>query len=81
MTEFRDVRAAVLEEEMAEQRSSVPAAPTKTAATQRTSQRAERAIKCSAIARAAPKKNGFRTGPRGGYTSRARETAAAVPDR
>jgi hypothetical protein len=45
----RDVRAAVLEDEMAEQRFSVSASPTKTAATQRTSQRAERAIRQSAI--------------------------------
>lgn len=44
-----DVRAADLQEEMAEQRFSVPSAPTKTAATQRTSQRAERAIKYSAM--------------------------------
>jgi hypothetical protein len=41
--------AADLQEEMAEQRFSVPAAPTKTAATQRTSQRAERAIKYRAM--------------------------------
>ena len=40
----RDVRAADLQEEMAEQRFSGPSAPTKTAATQRTSQRAKRAI-------------------------------------
>src|SRR5829696_3152074 len=39
----RDVRAADLQEELAEQRFSVPPDPTKTAATQRTSQRAERA--------------------------------------
>jgi hypothetical protein len=45
----RDVRAAVLEEEMSEQRFFVPACPTKTAATQRTSQQAERAIRQSAI--------------------------------
>jgi hypothetical protein len=44
-----DVRAADLQEEMAEQRFSVPPDPTKTAATQRTSQRAERAIKQSAM--------------------------------
>jgi hypothetical protein len=44
-----DVRAADLQEELAEQRFSVPSAPTKTAATQRTSQRAERAIEHSAI--------------------------------
>ena len=44
-----DVRAADLQEEMAEQRFSVPSAPTKTAATQRTSQRAERAIENSAM--------------------------------
>jgi hypothetical protein len=44
-----DVRAADLQEKMAEQRFSVPPDPTKTAATQRTSQRAERAIKHSAI--------------------------------
>jgi hypothetical protein len=44
-----DVRAADLEEEMAEQRFSVPPSPTKTAATERTSQRAERAIKQSAM--------------------------------
>ena len=49
MTEFRDVRAAVLEEEMAEQRFPVPAAPTKTAATQRTSQRAKRAIEPNSL--------------------------------
>ena len=49
MTEFRDVRAAVLEEEMAEQRFSVPAALTKKAATRRTSQRAERAIEPSSL--------------------------------
>jgi hypothetical protein len=48
--------ASCVQEEMAEQRSSVPSAPTKTAATQRTSQRAERAIKHSAIARAALQK-------------------------
>jgi hypothetical protein len=35
-----DVRAADLQEEMAEQRFSVPSDPTKTAATQRTSPRA-----------------------------------------
>jgi isopentenyl diphosphate isomerase/L-lactate dehydrogenase-like FMN-dependent dehydrogenase len=46
---IREVRAADLQEEMAEQRFSVPSAPTKTAATQRTSQRAERAIKQSAM--------------------------------
>ena len=46
---FRDVRAAVLEEEMTEQRFSVPAAPTKTAAIKRTSQRAKRAIQQSAM--------------------------------
>jgi hypothetical protein len=40
---IRDVRAADLQEEMAGQRFSVPLDPTKTAATQRTSQRAERA--------------------------------------
>ena len=40
-----DVRAAGLQEEMAAQRFSVPPDPTKTAATERTSQRAERAIK------------------------------------
>jgi hypothetical protein len=44
-----DVRAADLQEEMAEQRFSVPSAPTKTAATKRTSQRAKRAIKYSAM--------------------------------
>jgi hypothetical protein len=44
-----DVRAADLQEEMAEQRFSVPSAPTKTAATQRTSPRAERAIQQSAM--------------------------------
>jgi hypothetical protein len=44
-----DVRAADLQEEMAEQRFSVAPGPTKTAATQRTSQRAERAIRQSAI--------------------------------
>jgi hypothetical protein len=44
-----DVRAADPQEEMAEQRFCVPSAPTKTAATQRTSQRAKRAIKHSAM--------------------------------
>ncbi len=44
-----DVRAADLQEEMAEQRFSVAPDPTKTAATQRTSQRAERAIRQSAM--------------------------------
>jgi hypothetical protein len=44
-----DVRATDLQEEMAEQRLSVPTAPMKTAATQRTSLRAERAIKQSAM--------------------------------
>ena len=44
-----DVRAADLQEEMAGQRFSVPPDPTKTAATERTSQRAERAIKHSAM--------------------------------
>ena len=43
----RDVRAADLQEEMVEWRFSVRPDPTKTAATQRTSQRAERAIKQS----------------------------------
>ena len=46
---FLDVRAADLQEEMAGQRFSVPPDPTKTAATERTSQRAERAIKHSAM--------------------------------
>jgi hypothetical protein len=46
---IRDVRAADLQEKMAEQRLSVPPAPTKTAAAKRTSQRAERAIKHSAM--------------------------------
>jgi hypothetical protein len=45
----RDVRAADLQEDLAEQRFSVPPDPTKTAATQRTSQRAERAVKQSAM--------------------------------
>jgi hypothetical protein len=40
-----DVRAADLQEEITEQRLSVSAGPTKTAATQRTSQRAKRALK------------------------------------
>ena len=53
-----DVRAAELQEEMAEQRSSVPPDPTKTAATQRTSQRAERAIQTQRDARAVNLKNG-----------------------
>jgi hypothetical protein len=44
-----DVRAADLQEEMAEQRFSVPPAPTKTAAAERTSLRAARAIKYSAM--------------------------------
>jgi hypothetical protein len=51
-----DVRAADLQEEMAEQRFSVPPDPTKTAATQRTSQRAERAIKHSAMREQPPLK-------------------------
>jgi hypothetical protein len=49
MTELSDVRATVLEEEIVEQRFSVPAAPTKTAATRRTSQRAKRAIEPSSL--------------------------------
>jgi hypothetical protein len=44
-----DVRAADLQEEMTEQRFSVPSDPTKTAATKRTSQRAKRAVKHSAM--------------------------------
>jgi hypothetical protein len=44
-----DVRAADLQKEMAGQRFSVPPDPTKTAASQRTSQRAEQAIKHSAM--------------------------------
>jgi hypothetical protein len=44
-----DVRAADLQEEMAEQRFSVLAAPTTTAAAQRTSPRAERTIQYSAM--------------------------------
>ena len=44
-----DVRAAGLQEEIAEQRFFVLSAPTKTAATERTSPRAERAIEHSAI--------------------------------
>ncbi len=44
-----DVRAADLQEEMAEQRSYVPSAPTKTAATKRTSQRAAASNRESAI--------------------------------
>jgi hypothetical protein len=44
-----DVRAAELQEVMAEQRISVPSAPTKTAASQRTSERAEGAIKHRAM--------------------------------
>jgi len=47
-----DGRAADLQEKMPEQRFSVPSASTKTAATQRTSQRAERAIKHSFLLRA-----------------------------
>ncbi len=54
-----DVRAAELQEEMAEQRSSVPPDPTKTAATQRTSQRAERAIKRSAMREQLTSKTGL----------------------
>src|SRR5215218_7780541 len=50
-----DVRAADLQEEMAEQRFSVPSDPTKTAAAQRTSPRAERAIKLSAMREQLPK--------------------------
>jgi hypothetical protein len=46
---IREVRAADLQEEMAEQRLSVPPDPTKTAASWRTSQRAERAIEHSAL--------------------------------
>jgi hypothetical protein len=44
-----DVRANDLQEEMTEQRLSVPAGPRKTAATQRTSQRAKRAIKAEGV--------------------------------
>ena len=46
---IREVRAADLHEEMAEQCFSVPPDPTKTAACWRTSQRAERAIEQSAM--------------------------------
>ena len=46
---IREVRAADLQEEMAEQCFSVPSDPTKTAASWRTSQRAERAIEHSAM--------------------------------
>jgi len=46
---IREVRAADLQEEMAEQCFSVPPDPTKTAACWRTSQRAERAIEQSAM--------------------------------
>ena len=46
---IRDVRAADLQEKMAEQRFSVPPAPTKTAAAQRTPQRAKRANKHSDV--------------------------------
>jgi hypothetical protein len=42
-----DVRAADLQEELEEQRFSVPPDPPKTAAIQRTSQRAKRAINTS----------------------------------
>jgi hypothetical protein len=48
--------ASCVQEEMTEQRFSVPSAPTKTAATQRTSQRAKRVIKYSAM-REGPYKN------------------------
>ena len=44
-----DVRAADLQEEMTEQRFSVLAAPTKTAATQRTSPQAELTMQYSAM--------------------------------
>jgi hypothetical protein len=44
-----DVRAAELQEEVAEQRFSVPPFPTKTAAPQRTSQRAEASNQQSAM--------------------------------
>ena len=71
---LRDVRAADLQEEMAEQRVPVPADPTKTAATQRTSRRAERANKTERDARAASKKQaasvGYRAPARGGGESR-----------
>jgi hypothetical protein len=46
---IREVRATDLQEEMAEQRFSVPPDPTKTAASWRTSQRAERAIEHCAM--------------------------------
>ena len=49
------VRAADLQEEMAEQRFSVRSAPTKTAATRRTSPRAERAISESAMREQSPR--------------------------
>jgi hypothetical protein len=52
-----DVRAADLQEEMAEQRFSVPSAPTKTAATRRTSQRAEASNETERDARAAQVKD------------------------
>jgi RNA polymerase sigma factor (sigma-70 family) len=51
-----DVCAADLQEEMAEQRFSVPSAPTKTAATKRTSQRAEASNETERDARAALEK-------------------------
>jgi hypothetical protein len=51
-----DVRAADLQEEMAEQRFSVPLAPTKTAATQRTSLRVVASNQTERDARAAPKR-------------------------
>jgi hypothetical protein len=47
-----DVRAADLQEEMAEQRFSVPSASTKTAAPKRTSQRAEASNQAERDARA-----------------------------
>jgi hypothetical protein len=57
-----DVRAADLQEEMAEQRFSVPSAPTKTAATRRISQRAEASNETERDARAAQVKTAMLTG-------------------
>src|SRR5215217_9138952 len=65
-----DVRAADLQEEMAEQRSSVPPDPTKTVATQRTSPRAERAIRTERDARAAEESSCERRESRAGARRR-----------
>jgi hypothetical protein len=71
-----DVRAADLQEELAEQRFSVPPDLTKTAATQRTSERAERAIEHGAMREQLTRIRALRAACR----SRVRVIVVAVPD-